>query len=211
MAKLFSKKTKKKVLAVIAPRLLYFFLSLLFLSCKKRYHFDKKASDSSHLFVFWHGELIMLAFAYPYYRGRKTIDSIISEHGDGEIASRFIEILGGGTIRGSSTRGGAKALKGAFKSIAQNRDIGITPDGPKGPRHSISDGVVLIAQKKNIPIVAINCNVSSCWRFKSWDKAFIPKPFSTLDFYFSDPFYLEGLDKEEAKKLVKERLMKYAF
>jgi len=153
----------------------------------------------------------MLPFAYHGFRKRKSIDSIISEHSDGEIASRFIELLGGGVIRGSSTRGGVKALKGAFKSISQGRDVGITPDGPKGPRHSVSNGVVLIAQKKSVPIVTMNCQPSSCWRFDSWDRFFIPKPFCTLNFYFSEPFYINDLDEDKAKELIKERLMKHAF
>lgn len=153
----------------------------------------------------------MLAFAYVAYRGSKNIDSIISEHGDGEIASRYIRLFGGGVIRGSSTRGGIKALKAAFNAINQKRDIGITPDGPRGPRYSISNGVVQIAQRKSVPIVCLNVRPSSCWRFDSWDKFFIPKPFATLDFYISEPFYIDGMDEEAAKKFIQERLLRNAF
>ncbi len=212
MVKLLNKKFKKKILEVIAAPILYVLLYLLYFTCRKKFHFDKtKVNNSPSIFVFWHGELIMLPFAYHGFRKRKSIDSIISEHSDGEIASRFIELLGGGVIRGSSTRGGVKALKGAFKSISQGRDVGITPDGPKGPRHSVSNGVVLIAQKKSVPIVTMNCQPSSCWRFDSWDRFFIPKPFCTLNFYFSEPFYINDLDEDKAKELIKERLMKHAF
>jgi lysophospholipid acyltransferase (LPLAT)-like uncharacterized protein len=207
-----NKNFKKKFLQTIAPPILYALMHLLYFTCKKKFHYDTTQVDENPcVFVFWHGELIMLPFAYVGFRKRKSIDSIISEHSDGEVASRFIELFGGGTIRGSSTRGGIKALKAAFKSISQGRDIGITPDGPKGPRHSVSSGVVLISQKKNIPIVAMNCRPTSCWRFESWDKFFIPKPFCTLHFYFSEPFYLSDLDETSAKELIKERLMEHAF
>lgn len=208
-----TKAIKKRVLEAIAPPLLYVVLYFIYFTCKKQFHYDKqKILDTTPcVFAFWHGELIMLPFAYKRYRGRKSIDSIISEHSDGEIASKFIELVGGGVIRGSSTRGGIKALKAAFKSLDRGRDIGITPDGPKGPRHSVSDGVVKIAQKKQVPIVAMNCKPISCWQFNSWDKAFIPKPFSKLDFYFSDPFYIHELDEEEAKEEIRKRMLQNAF
>lgn len=212
MVKLLNKKFKKKIVETLAPPILYVLISLLYFTCKKNFHYDKgKIKEEPSLFVFWHGELMMLPFAYERFRGRKSIDSVISEHSDGEVASKFIKLLGGGTIRGSSTRGGIKALKAVFQSLALGRDVGITPDGPKGPRHSVSSGVVLISQKKKTPIVAMNVQATSCWRFESWDKFFIPKPFSTLDFYFSEPFYVEGLEEEDAKEVIRQRLMQHAF
>jgi lysophospholipid acyltransferase (LPLAT)-like uncharacterized protein len=212
MGKLLSKKTKRKLEVMILPPILYIVLYLLYFSCKKRYHYDKnKVKKTPTIFVFWHGELILLPFGYRDYRKSKNIDTIVSSHHDGEIATRLLNLLGGGAIRGSSTRGGLKALVEAFKSIKNGRDVGITPDGPKGPRHSVADGAVLIAQKKSVPIVAMNLNASRAWRLKSWDKFMIPKPFCTLDFYYSDPFFIEGLSMNEAKEKIKKELLKHAF
>jgi len=212
MAKLLNKKTKRKLEVLLVPPLAYMILYFIYLTCKKRYHFDEtKVKSTPSIFVFWHGELLMLPFAYRDYRKSKNIDVIVSQHHDGEIATRLLQMLGGDTIRGSSTRGGLKALKDSFKSLNLGRDIGITPDGPRGPRHSVADGAVVIAQKKNVPIITMNCKASKAWRLKSWDKFSIPKPFCTLDYYYSDPFYVTDESLESAKEQIKERLMKHAF
>jgi len=194
------------------PPLAYIILYFIYFTCKKRYHFDKtKVNNTPSIFVFWHGELMFMPFGYRDYRKSKNIDVVVSKHHDGEIATRILHLLGGGSIRGSSTRGGAQALKGALKSLKNKRDVGITPDGPKGPRYSVADGAVVLAQKKNIPIIAMNCRASRAWRLKSWDRFSIPKPFCTLDYYYSDPFYVTDDTLELAKDKIKERLMKHAF
>jgi len=212
MAKLFSKKTKQKLELFFIPTLAYFILYFIYFTCKKRYHFDKqKTNVTPSVFVFWHGELMMMPFAYIDYRKSKNIDTIVSQHHDGEIATKLISLLGGKTIRGSSTRGGIKALREAFASLKSGRDVGITPDGPKGPRHSVSDGAVVIAQKQNVPLVAMRVHASKYYKAKSWDKFVIVKPFATLDFYYSDPFYVTDLSLDDAKNTIKERLMKDAF
>ena len=212
MAKLFSKKTKKKLEVLIVPPLAYILLQFIYFTCKKRYHFNKdKVKDTPSIFVFWHGELMLLPFGYRDYRKSKNIDTIVSQHHDGEIATRLLKMIGGGAIRGSSSKGGLKALKDAFKALKNGRDVGITPDGPRGPRHSVADGAVIISQKKNVPIVAMNIKISRCWRLNSWDKFAIAKPFSTLDYYYSDPFYLTDLSLDDAKNMIQERLSKHEF
>lgn len=212
MAKLFNKATKRKLEALIVPPLAYILMYFIYLTCKKRYHFDtSKVLKVPSVFVFWHGELLMLTFGYRDYRKSSNIDVMVSQHHDGEIATRLLHMLGGGSIRGSSSKGGMQALKLAFKSLNSDRDVGITPDGPKGPRYSVADGAVVIAKKKNVPIVTMNCQASNAWRLKSWDSFSIPKPFSTLDFYYSDPFYVSDCTLDEGKEKIKERLMKHAF
>lgn len=163
------------------------------------------------IFALWHGELMMGLFAYKGYKKSKDADVIISKHHDGELISRVVKIFGGGVLRGSSSKGGLFVLKAGLKSIKKGRDIGITPDGPKGPRHSVANGVAVLAQKMSVPIVAANIKASRAWRMNSWDQFAIPKPFSRLDFYYSDPFYVHDMSLEEAKTTIHERLMRNAF
>ncbi len=134
---------------------------------------------------------------------------MISDHFDGEMIAKSVSYFGFNTIRGSSTRGGIKALKESFKKIDLGQSIAITPDGPRGPRHSVADGIVAISQKKGLEVVVLSYKASSFWKMKSWDEFIIPKPFSTLDFYASEPFSLAGLSKEEAKEEIKKRLFDY--
>lgn len=206
MGKLLTKARKRAVLLWLVPPIAYLFIRLLYLSCKKRYHLPKKVPNSPFLVAFWHGEILMNPFMYKKIMKDVKMSLMISDHFDGEMIAKSVSYFGFDTIRGSSTRGGIKALKESFKKIDLGHSIAITPDGPKGPRHSIADGIISIAQKKELQIVAFSYIASSKWVMNSWDKFIIPKPFSTIDFYASEPFSLEGLGKEEAKEEIKRRL-----
>ncbi len=213
MAKLLIKKFRKSVLRKIAPWFIYLTVKILYLTCKKKFHTRLKPSslNSPVIVAFWHGELLSVMQGYMLFFSNSKVDSIVSEHGDGEIIAKVVSLFGGGTIRGSSTRGGIKALKQSFKAIDNGRNLAITPDGPKGPRHSVADGIVKISQKKDIPIVTFNCKPSSYWQFDSWDRFVLPKPFSVLNFYVGEPFYLADSSLEESKELIKERLLENAI
>lgn len=209
MAKWFSKSNRRKILVWVLPPLVYLLVRLLFLTCKKEFHSQKNGSDTASIYTAWHGELLMMVFGYKYYTKRIDIDAIISRHSDGEMIARLIKLFGGNAIRGSTSKGGASVLRLALKSLQNGHDIGITPDGPRGPRHSVADGIAVLAIKKRVPIIAINCKPSSYWTLRSWDQFCIPKPFSTLHYYFSDPFYVHDLPLEEAKAVIKQCLLNH--
>ncbi len=150
----------------------------------------------------------MQPFIYKKLRKKPKVATMISEHFDGEIISKVIRFFNFESIRGSTKKGAIKVLKEAFRKIDEGYDLAITPDGPRGPRYSIADGIVFIAKKKDIKIVACNFCASSFWRLKSWDGFMIPKPFSTLYLFASEPFGLENLEMDKAKERIKEALMK---
>lgn len=152
----------------------------------------------------------MIPYAYLHYTGRRSIDAIISKHFDGEMAARFITLQGGGVLRGSSSKGGKEVFRLALRSLQEGRDIGITPDGPRGPRHSVAHGLVSIAMLTKAPIITMNYKASSFWTMRSWDQFCIPKPFSTLEFYFGDPFYVHEMSSDEAIALVQQKLLLHA-
>lgn len=210
MAKLFSKAIQRKLVVWIVPPLIYAFIKLLFFTCKKKFYRPQNGSATPSIYVLWHGEILMAAAAYTYYTDRVAADTIVSSHFDGEIAARLMQLFGGGTIRGSSSKGGASVLRQALKSLQKGRDIALTPDGPRGPRHSVADGAAVLAMMKKVPIITMNCNPTAYWSMKSWDKFCIPKPFSTIEFYFGDPFYVHELSLEEAKALIQKRLLEHA-
>lgn len=191
------------------PPVAHLITRLLYLSCKSRYHIPSTTPKAPFLVAFWHGEILMNPFMYNKLMKDIPLSLMISDHFDGELIARSASYFGFDTIRGSSTKGAVKALKESFRKIDAGNAIAITPDGPQGPIYSVADGIVSIAQKKDLPIVAINYTASRCWRMKSWDKFIVPKPFSTLDFYASKPFYITGMDKETAKQEIKKRLMEH--
>ncbi|HIC79221.1 MAG TPA: DUF374 domain-containing protein, partial [Sulfurovum sp.] len=102
-------------------------------------------------------------------------------------------------LRGSSSRGAKSVLINAIKAIKNQESIMITPDGPRGPRHSMSDGAVALALRSKLPIMVVNYETNRYWKLKSWDSFVIPKPFATLDIYHY-VLDLTGMDKTEAKK-----------
>ena len=199
-----NKELKRKILKTIIPPIGYLLIRLIFLSCKKRYKITSNVPKTPFIMAFWHGNLLMQPFVYEKLREKSKIAVMISDHFDGEIISNIISFFGLKSIRGSSSKGAIKALKESFKKIDDGYDLAITPDGPRGPRKSVADGIIAIAQKKKLPIIASSYQASSFWQLKSWDKFIIPKPFSTITLTSSEPFSLEGLDKQEAKKILKE-------
>ena len=111
--------------------------------------------------LFWHGRLALMSFAYVHWwkngqNPQRRAKVIISDHKDGEIIARVISFFGIGAIRGSSSKGAVKALAQSFRELKSGTDVIITPDGPRGPYHSVADGAVVIAQKQNAPIQILN-------------------------------------------------------
>jgi len=205
---------RKKLLRFLAlylvPPLGWLIISFLFLFSKKKIIQEQELPDSPVIVALWHGELLMVAPFYKSYRKKPHAKLIISEHFDGDLIARTLAIFGLGSIRGSSTRGGIKALLNGIKELKNGYDIGITPDGPRGPRHQVADGVVVMAQKAKIPVVCLRVGASEYWELKSWDKFMIPKPFSTLTYKLSKPLDLTKLSVEEAKELLSKELSKNA-
>ena len=206
MAKLLTKERKRAIGSFLIPPVLNLLIRIIQFSVKKRFHLPSSVPDTPFMVAFWHGKLLLAPFIYQKLRKNVKIGVIISDHFDGEIIAKTMGFFGFETIRGSSSKGGIKALKESFRCIGQGYDIAITPDGPRGPYQSVADGIVSISQKKALMVVVFNYKSSSYWELKSWDKFMIPKPFSTVDFYASEPFSVAGLEKEKAKELIKEKL-----
>jgi lysophospholipid acyltransferase (LPLAT)-like uncharacterized protein len=133
------------------------------------------AEGGTVIYAFWHQRL----FPFVYTHRNRGVCVLISRHGDGEIIARIIERFGFTTARGSSTRGGSEALKFLTdKGRARERDIAITPDGPKGPRYEAKLGAILLASRTGLPLFPAAWGGDRYWRIGSWDRFMIPKPFS---------------------------------
>lgn len=201
------KKIFKYLEINVVPFILQLFVRFIYLTSKKVYHTAKAIDEKENFIVsIWHGDLLMQPFNYQNLRPKGTVKAIISEHRDGEAIRKTVAYLGIDSLSGSSTRGGAKALIGAIRSIKNGLDIAITPDGPKGPIYSIADGVVIISQKTKAKILPFSCVPSKYWKMKSWDKFIIPKPFGKINFYIGEPIDVTGMDMQEAKALILHRM-----
>ncbi|MDO7252314.1 lysophospholipid acyltransferase family protein [Helicobacter cappadocius] len=201
------KKFKQKIILAVLPPLAWLMIWLLYLSCRNRFHLYEGLKESNFISSFWHGDFLMLPFAYIKSKNKPKICVISSNHFDGELMVKLYRFFGFHTIRGSTNKGGARVLVESFRRLKDGWDMGITPDGPRGPYHHIADGVVAMAQKTGVGISVTKPVFSSYYELSTWDKFKIPKPFSTIDYYMLEPFFIpKDMDMEEAKKLVYERM-----
>ncbi len=207
----FKKRLLRQLSLWIVPPIGTLLIRFIYLTCKKNFHVASAISDKPVIFAFWHGDLLMQPYLYYQFRKIPKANVVISDHFDGQIIAGVMRYFKLGTIHGSSNRSAAKVLIQGIKSLKEGYDIGITPDGPKGPRHEVADGVVVMSQKAGVDVVVYSCVPSRYWQLSSWDRFTIPKPFATLDFYASEPIALEGMELEAARARVKEELMRYAM
>ena len=147
----------------------------------------------------WHGEI------FPITASGHTLSShpvtLVSQSKDGEVIARVIEKLGHSTVRGSSTRGGVRALIQAKRIMErENRMAVFTIDGPKGPRHKSKDGVIFLAQLAGARIVPVRAFPERGKVFNSWDRFILPMPFTRCPVYIGEPMTVTG------EKLTKEVL-----
>ena len=98
--------------------------------------------------------------------------------------------------------GGKRRGKVIISGHKKGTDVIITPDGPRGPLHSVADGAVSIAQRASLDVYALNYEASRFWKFKSWDEMILPKPFSRINFSLSEPLNLAGLSTEAGKEAI---------
>lgn len=208
--RLLRKKFLRAFALLVVPFVGSLIIRVLYMTNKKVFHAPKSLGDEPFIMACWHGELLMIPYAYLHYKKNPRVKLLISEHFDGNLIAKTLQHFGFGTIRGSSTRGGVKALIESIKELRNGYDLGITPDGPKGPRHEVSDGIVVMAQKTKTRISLVEIKPTSFWQLNSWDKFIIPKPFGTIHYYISDLININDLELDEAKRVVKEGLLKNA-
>jgi lysophospholipid acyltransferase (LPLAT)-like uncharacterized protein len=153
------------------------------------------AAGEGAVVALWHGQLFPLAWAIRDV----PLLVLVSEHRDGEVITRILGHLGYRMIRGSSTRGGARALAEMIRELKEGKSICITPDGPRGPARVFSPGAAVAAQRAGVPVIPLYLTASSAWRLNSWDRFMIPKPFARLVVTLGEPTFVRGSTRAEAE------------
>ena len=148
------------------------------------HHFqDILSSGRQPVMAFWHGRILPAT----YYFRRRGIVVITSENFDGEWIARIIERFGYATARGSTSRGGLKAMHQLVRDMRAGRPAGFTLDGPRGPARVAQPGAVWLAGQTGNPLLPFHLEASSFWSTRSWDRTQIPKPFSTVALVVGEP------------------------
>ena len=161
-------------------------------------------SDKPGIILFWHNRQIMMPWCYRKTKGRpnsRRMYVLISEHKDGRIVAQAMKCLGIDSVAGSSSRGGQRAAGELISKLKEGHHITITPDGPRGPVYKLKYGVLRIAAQSQAPIYPTAVAAQRCWRFKSWDRMILPKPFSRAVTLMGKPFYVpQELDQAQLEK-----------
>ncbi len=121
----------------------------------------------------WHGRMLMMPYAW---HRRDQVHMLISDHIDGRLIAQTIGHFGIKTIAGSSSKGGPQAIRAMVKTLRNGRWVGITPDGPRGPRMRAAAGIVAVARIAGVPVVPVTFGANWCWTMGSWDRFCIPLP-----------------------------------
>ncbi len=136
------------------------------------------------ILCFWHGRLLMMPYCW---RRDRTIHMLISQHRDGQIIARTVGHFGIQTVAGSSSKGGAQALRAMVKALKAGDCVGITPDGPRGPRMRATDGVVNLARLAGVPIIPATFGATRGRVLGSWDRFLVAWPFGRGVIVWGDP------------------------
>jgi lysophospholipid acyltransferase (LPLAT)-like uncharacterized protein len=156
-------------------------------------HYDAVLrSGRQPIMAFWHGRILPSL----YYWRNKNIVVIASENFDGEWIARIIRRYGFGTARGSTSRGGARALAQMRRDLADGRPVAFTLDGPRGPARLAQPGALFLAGATGSPILPFHIEAKSNWTTSSWDRAQIPKPFSLVAVAIGEPVTVAGTSDE---------------
>ena len=156
-------------------------------------HLDRLDDEGvAPIHAFWHGRVLA---ATLFFRDRGIV-VITSENFDGEWIARIIAKFGYGTARGSSSRGGARALVQLRRDLAAGRPVAFTVDGPRGPARVAQPGALWLAGATGHPILPFHIEADHAWTARSWDRHQIPKPGATLSVAIGEPMYVHGTDDE---------------
>lgn len=154
--------------------------------------------------AFWHNRLFLMTWFWRNYES----GIVVSDSFDGEYISRTAQRFGYPVIRGSSTRGGSRALKQMVSLAKEGLRLSITVDGPLGPKYKVKSGIILLAAKTGVPIAPMLPEAKHFWSVKSWDRLQIPKPFTKAKMFVGEPVFVSEEDAKHRLKEKREELQK---
>ena len=188
------KRLQARLIATIGYRLVAMLGATLRWKVEGFEHFESTFSGGRQpIMAFWHGRILPAT----YYFRRRGIVVITSENFDGEWIAGIIERFGYGTSRGSTSRGGMRALLQLKRVMAHGKPAGFTVDGPRGPARVAQAGAVWLSKATGHAVLPFHLESDRHWTLKSWDRAQIPRPFSTVALVIGEPFVVAA-DADEA-------------
>ncbi len=172
----------------VVPYLAYLYIRFLRRSMRIEYRGARvldlvRRESGNYILAFWHSRFVLMPYAYPDRR----IVVLASSHRDSRMLGNILTRFGLVRVEGSSTRGGTAGLRALLRKVREGYDVGITPDGPKGPRRQVKQGVVATARFAGLPVIPVTFSAAGARRLGSWDRTMLPRPFSRGLFLYGEP------------------------
>ena len=203
----FKKKILKNIITQnILGFICYLYIAFVKISCK--IHYDNENFPKHYwihkkpfILAFWHSHLMMIGYSWKI---NKKINILASGHSDGRFGAIIGKYLNLNNIQ-TSKKNSNLSLRPIFKILNDKNYIGITPDGPRGPKEEVSEGIIKIAKAANVPIIPLGFYSSKNFKLKSWDSFLITLPFSRCSFVWGEPLIIpKKINKDEIKIIQKK-------
>ncbi|MBL0953780.1 MAG: lysophospholipid acyltransferase family protein [Leptospira sp.] len=205
---------KRKILVWLLPLIIVWLqrfvgLTSRFRIIKNEQYEEIFKNKKPYIYSIWHTNVLYS----PYLHRNKNVAVLISESKDGDFINQVVHRFGNSSIRGSSSKGGSKALKAMIQHLKKGLPAAFTPDGPRGPALILQPGIIAAAQVTQVPIVPFHYECSRQWILeKAWDKHRVPKPFTTFVVSYGEPIYvpreLNEVEFENMRLKVEEAMLK---
>jgi lysophospholipid acyltransferase (LPLAT)-like uncharacterized protein len=165
------------------------------------------------IYAVWHGRILMVPWLNARFRrteGARSVRVLASRSRDGELVAAFVKRFGLEVVRGSSSRGGAEALRALARAVRAGQDVAVVPDGPRGPSCHAQAGIVSLAAATGAPIVPLGVAARPARRLRSWDRFMVPAPFARCAVVFGAAVAVGRHDDREAVRAAVEGALQEA-
>ncbi|HEV8585052.1 MAG TPA: lysophospholipid acyltransferase family protein [Methylomirabilota bacterium] len=162
------------------------------------------------IYAVWHGRILIVPWLNAWLRrreGARAVRVLTSRSRDGQLMADFARRFGLEVVRGSSSRGGAAALRELARAVRAGEDVAVVPDGPRGPARRLQGGIVALAATTGAPIVPVGVAARPARRLGSWDRFMVPAPFARCAVVFGEALEVKRGDDREAARARVERAL----
>lgn len=166
-----------------------------------------RKTDEPVAFVLWHNRLFLVSEIFRRYRQGRPVYGLVSTSKDGAWLDAFFSLVGIRSVRGSSSKQAREAVSALVEVMRAGNDIGITPDGPRGPLYDFKAGALIVSRRTQTPILLLGGDFASAWQLRSWDRFYLPRPFSRVKVYCELVSSNELRDRDESAQNLRARLL----
>jgi lysophospholipid acyltransferase (LPLAT)-like uncharacterized protein len=198
---------RERLTVALVPRLSYAYIRLVRATMRLEYRGREvldvtRREHGQFILAFWHSRWVMMP--YSYSGGRLTV--LTSAHRDALMLGRILSRFGLDVALGSSSRGGAAGLRQLLRAVKEGHDVGWAPDGPRGPRRRLKEGLLVAAKLGDLPIIPVGFSARPARRLRSWDRTLLPLPFGRGLFLYGDPYRVPRDSDDDALEQCRSRL-----